>query len=118
MKTRADGVVAYRNSLQARGLAAATINARLAAIRGLFSRSVREGEIPGNPADAELVPGLQVSQESRTEGLSLEEVQKILGTCDGTLLGLPRTAEMSWPPGLFAENPRHQLIHSGLVRPM
>jgi len=44
--------------------------------------------IAGNPADTDFVPGLQVSDVSRTEGLSLDEVKAILGTCDGTLLGL------------------------------
>ncbi|MBI2930654.1 MAG: tyrosine-type recombinase/integrase [Planctomycetes bacterium] len=83
-----DDVVRYRNDLQRRKLGASTINLRLAAVRGLFTRLLKERRIDGNPADPDLVPGLPVSDESRTEGLSLEEVKEILDTCDGTLAGL------------------------------
>jgi site-specific recombinase XerD len=81
-------VVRYRNSLQDRGLSPSTINLRLAAVRGLFRRMLREGRIAANPADPELVEGLPVSDESRTQGLTLDEVKRILGACDGTLRGL------------------------------
>jgi site-specific recombinase XerD len=81
-------VVAYRNNLQTRGLSPSTINGRLVAVRGFFGRQLKERRIAGNPADADLVPGLQVSDVSRTEGLTLDEVKAIFATCDGTLLGL------------------------------
>jgi integrase len=81
-------VVDYRNGLQARGLAASTINTRLAAVRGIFARLLVERRISGNPADPELVPGMPVSDVSRTEGLSVDDVREILATCDGTLRGL------------------------------
>jgi integrase len=58
------------------------------AVRGLFGRLFKTGLIGGNPADPDLVPGLQVSAVSRTEGLSEDEVKAILDTCDGTLRGL------------------------------
>lgn len=83
-----DQVVDYRNGLQARGLAAATINTRLAAVRGIFGRLLVERRIAGNPADPELVPGMPVSDVSRTEGLQVDDVRQILSTCDGTLRGL------------------------------
>ncbi len=83
-----DRVIAYRNGLQARNLAPATINMRLAALRGLFRRLVKSGRMKGNPADPDLVEGLRVSDVSRTEGLSFEEVKAILATCNGTLRGL------------------------------
>jgi site-specific recombinase XerD len=86
--TTSDQVIEYRNALQARGLSPSTINGRLVAVRGLFGRLFKAGDIPGNPADPDLVPGLQVSDVSRTEGLSEEEVQAIIATCDGTLRGL------------------------------
>ena len=85
---RSDRVIEYRNALQARGLSPSTINGRLVAVRGLFGRLFKTGLIGGNPADPDLVPGLQVSAVSRTEGLSEDEVKAILDTCDGTLRGL------------------------------
>jgi integrase/recombinase XerD len=81
-------VVRYRNALQKQTLAAPTINQRLVAVRGLFGRLVKEGRIERNPADAELVANLKVSAVSRTEGLSLEEIERMIATCDGTLAGL------------------------------
>lgn len=81
-------MVEYRNSLQDRGLAASTINTRLAAVRGLYGRLLLERRISGNPADPKLVPGMPISDVSRTEGLSVDEVRRILSACDGTLRGL------------------------------
>lgn len=81
-------VVDYRNGLQERSLSPSTINGRLVAVRGFFGRLYKAKLIAGNPADADFVPGLQVSDVSRTEGLSVDEVNAILATCDGTLLGL------------------------------
>jgi len=88
IEVRADHVVRYRNALEKRGLAPSTINQRLAAVRGLYRRMLKEGRIRHNPADPELVEGLQVSDVSRTEGLTVDEVKDVLGTCDGTLRGL------------------------------
>ena len=81
-------IVDYRNQLQDRSLSPSTINGRLAAVRGMFGRLLKERRIAGNPADSELVPGLQVSDVSRTEGLTVDEVNAILSTCNGTLAGL------------------------------
>src|SRR5579859_6871697 len=81
-------VVDYRNRLQDRSLSPSTINGRLAAVRGMFGRLLKERKVAGNPADSQLVPGLQVSDVSRTEGLTVDEVNEILATCDGTLAGL------------------------------
>ncbi len=81
-------VVAYRNALQARGLANATVNGRLTAVRGLFGKLLVERRVAGNPADSAFVKGLRVSDVSRTEGLSVDEVKAILAGCDGTLRGL------------------------------
>jgi integrase/recombinase XerD len=81
-------VVRYRNALQKQKLAAPTINQRLVAVRGIFGRLVKEGKIERNPADAGLVGNLKVSDVSKTEGLSLEEVERMVATCDGTLAGL------------------------------
>lgn len=88
LAVRADQVVRYRNALEKRGLAPSTINQRLAAVRGLYRRMLKEGRIQHNPADPELVEGLQVSDVSRTEGLTVDEVGQVLATCDGTLRGL------------------------------
>jgi integrase/recombinase XerC len=88
LAVRADQVVRYRNALEKRGLAPSTINQRLAAVRGLYRRMLKEGRIQHNPADPELVEGLQVSDVSRTEGLTVGEVSQVLATCDGTLRGL------------------------------
>jgi len=88
LATKADQIIEYRNALQARGLSPSTINGRLVAVRGLFGRLFKTGEVAGNPADADLVPGLQVSAVSRTEGLSADEVKAVIASCDGTLGGL------------------------------
>jgi site-specific recombinase XerD len=88
LATKSDQVIEYRNALQTRGLSPSTINGRLVAVRGLFGRLFKAGDIAGNPADPDLVPGLQVSDVSRTEGLSQDEVKAIITTCDGTLRGL------------------------------
>jgi len=88
LAVRADQVVRYRNELEKRGLAPSTINQRLAAVRGLYRRMLKEGRIAHNPADPELVEGLRVSDVSRTEGLTVDEVGQVLATCDGTLRGL------------------------------
>jgi integrase/recombinase XerD len=85
---KANQVVRYRNGMQERRLSPSTVNLRLAAVRGLFNRLLREGKVQGNPADPELVEGLPVSDESRTQGLTLDEVKRILDSCDGTLRGL------------------------------
>ena len=42
----------------------------------------------GNPADSRVVKRFRVSDVSRTEGLSPEEVDRLLKACDGRLLGL------------------------------
>lgn len=83
-----DQVVGYRNRLQERGLSPSTIRLRLAAISGLFGGFVVRGELPGNPADPRLVKRLRVNDVSKTEGLTIEEVQALLSTCNGTLRGL------------------------------
>jgi integrase len=84
-----DGIVAYRNGLQERGLSPATIKLRLSAVSGLFAQLVIDGRLAGNPADPRVVRRLAVSDVSRTEGLSLEEVRAMIETCqDGTLVGL------------------------------
>ncbi len=84
----AGAIVKYRNGLQRTGRSPSTINQRLAAVRGLYGRLLKMGRIPHNPADPDLVEGLRVSANSRTEGLTFDEVKKILATCDGTLAGL------------------------------
>jgi len=81
-------LVKYRNALQKKKLAPAAINQRLVAVRGLFRRLLKEGKLQHNPADPELVQGFKVSEVSKTEGLTLEEVERMVATCDGTLEGL------------------------------
>lgn len=81
-------VVKYRNALQKEKLAPATINQRLVAVRGLYGRLLKQGKIERNPADSELVGGLKTSDVSKTEGLSLDEIERMVANCDGTLAGL------------------------------
>jgi site-specific recombinase XerC len=47
LATNSDQVIEYRNTLQARGLSPSTINGRLVAVRGLFGRLFKSGEIRG-----------------------------------------------------------------------
>jgi integrase len=88
MLTTPQQVVEYRNGLQAAGLSPATIMVRLAAVSGMFRGLVAEGHLHGNPAEPSVVPRLRLSEASRTEGLSPEEVRSMIGTCDGTPGGL------------------------------
>jgi site-specific recombinase XerD len=88
LQAQPDQVVSYRNRLQERGLSATTIRLRLAALSGLFGGFVVRGELAGNPADPKLVKRLRVNDVSKTEGLTLEEVEALLSTCNGTLRGL------------------------------
>ncbi len=88
LEAQPDQVVSYRNRLQERGLSPATIRLRLATVSGLFGGFVVRGELAGNPADPKLVKRLRVSDVSKTEGLTLEEVEALLATCNGTLRGL------------------------------
>lgn len=81
-------VTRYRNSLQKLKRSPSTINQRLVAVRGLYGRLIKEGKLERNPADPELVSTLRVSEVSKTEGLSLEEVERMVATCNGTLAGL------------------------------
>jgi site-specific recombinase XerD len=81
-------VVQFRNELQKRKRAPSTVNQHLAAVRGVYRRLLRLKKIERNPADPELVEGLRVSRESRSEALTFDEVKKVLYTCDGTLRGL------------------------------
>ena len=88
MLTTSHQVREYRNRLQARGLSPATIKVRLSAVSGMFASLVVEGRLPGNPADARVVKRLKLSDVSRTEGLSPDEIRAMIGTCDRTLGGL------------------------------
>jgi len=81
-------IVRYRNSLQKDQRSPATINQRLVALRGLFGRLLKKGRVARNPADAELVGGLRTSEVSKTEGLALDEIERMVASCDGTLGGL------------------------------
>jgi integrase len=69
-------------------LSPSTVKVRLAALSGFFDMLVLEGRLPGNPAAPKLVKRFLVSDVSKTEGLSHEEVKAILAACDGTLMGL------------------------------
>jgi integrase/recombinase XerD len=81
-------IVRYRNALQKDQRSPATINQRLVALRGLFGRLLKQGRVARNPADAELVSGLRTSDVSKTEGLTLDEIERMVASCDGTLAGL------------------------------
>ena len=88
LQATSSDIIKYRNGLQKRRMTPATINQRLVAIRVLYRGLLKRGKIEHNPADPELVGGLRVSDVSKTEGLALEEVEKMIAACDGTLRGL------------------------------
>lgn len=81
-------VVRFRNNLrESRKCSPAYVNRTLAAVSGFFKWLQVEEVIRINPCD--LVRRYKVSAESRTEGLSEEEVQAMIDvTKDGTLRGL------------------------------
>lgn len=81
-------VVRFRNRLrEGKGCSPAYVNRTLAAVSGFFKWLQVEEVIRFNPCD--LVRRYKVSAESRTEGLSEEEVQAMIDvTKDGTLRGL------------------------------
>lgn len=89
LEVKSDRVIEYRNLLQDKGLSPSTIKVRLSAVSGIFAQLVIDGRLSGNPADPRVVKRLRVSDVSRTEGLSVDEVKAMLGTCQGeTLIGL------------------------------
>src|ERR1043166_108867 len=81
-------VIRFRNHLrEERQRAPAYVNRQLSALSGFFKWLLAEGEIRANPCD--LVRRYKVSDESRTEGLTEDEVQAMIeATKDGTLRGL------------------------------
>jgi site-specific recombinase XerD len=81
-------VVRFRNYLrESRKCSPAYVNRALSAVSGLFKWLLVEEVIQTNPCD--LVRRYKVSAESRTEGLSEEEVQAMIdATKDGSLRGL------------------------------
>jgi integrase/recombinase XerD len=99
-------VAEYREQMREDGYAHRTINLRLAAIDKLFTRMMRLEIIEKNPASAELVPRMRVSNVSETQGLDNGEAEHLLKTLweDKTYSGLRDTA-------IFAV-----LIYNGLRR--
>jgi integrase/recombinase XerD len=81
-------IVRFRNRVrEGRGCSPAYVNRTLSAVSGFFKWLLVEEIIRINPCD--LVRRYKVSGESRTEGLSEEEVQAMIdATKDGTLRGL------------------------------
>jgi site-specific recombinase XerD len=89
LQATSERVIEYRNGLQDRGLSPSTIKLRLSAVSGIFAKLVIDGRLAGNPADPRVVKRLKVSDVSRTEGLSVDEVKAMIATCPGeTLIGL------------------------------
>lgn len=88
VKVQPDEIVAHRNNLRAAGAEPTTVNARLCAIRGFFRSLKARGIVQNNPAEAELVPGYRVTDVSKANGLTPEELRALLATCDDSLMGL------------------------------
>ena len=70
-------VTEYRDSLRDQKYAASTVNVRLAALDMLFKRMMRLELIDQNPASAELVRRLKVSNISEAEALTHEEAENL-----------------------------------------
>jgi integrase/recombinase XerD len=83
-------VTQFREELRGEGLAATTINVRLAAVMMLFQRMLRLKLIDENPATPELVSRMKTSNVSGTEGLSRQEAEDLLNiiASDRSLRGL------------------------------
>jgi len=77
-------MTAFRNALHDRGLAPATINRRLAAVRSLLRTARRLGAPVPDPAD--LVNGAEVRAYRDTRGPALTEAQKLLRAPDRNTL--------------------------------
>jgi site-specific recombinase XerD len=71
-------VTQFREEMRGTGLAAATINVRLAAVMMLFQRMVRQKLVKENPATPEMVARMKTSNISGTEGLSKDEAEHLL----------------------------------------
>jgi len=74
-------IAQYREYLRHRGLAASTINLRLAAINMLYQRMQRLELIKDNPCSSTLVARMKCSPVSNTEGLSNEEASRLISIC-------------------------------------
>jgi integrase len=99
-------VTQFREDLRGEGLAASTINGRLAAVMMLYQRMVRLKLVSENPATPELVSRMKTSNVSGTEGLSKEEAEHLLN-----VIASDRSLRGSRDLALFLV-----LFHNGLRR--
>ncbi|NOG53332.1 MAG: tyrosine-type recombinase/integrase [Planctomycetes bacterium] len=86
-----EDAMAYRDRMIEDGCSAATVGRRMSTVRSFFKYLTARGwREPGpNPADTAVVPVPRVSKESQTEILSVDEVRRLLATCDlSTIRGL------------------------------
>lgn len=77
-------IVSYILQLKKEGKSAATINRKLASLRGYYQYLIREGEVTVNPTGDIKSPKVE---RKELEYLSLEEVDRLLRAPDDSILG-------------------------------
>lgn len=83
----------WRDSLEG---APATINLHLSSLRSFFAWAVKSGYISSNPAsDVQGRKRRGTTTRHKRDELTAEEIQQVMSTCDGSMIGIRDRAMMS-----------------------
>ena len=85
LETSSTEIIAFLHELKIGGKSAATVNRKLASIRAFFNYLIKEGLIRNNPTSDIKSPKIE---RKELEYLTLEEVDKLLGTPDDSTRGV------------------------------
>ena len=85
LETSSTEIIAFLHELKIGGKSAATVNRKLASVRAFFNYLIKEGLIRNNPTSDIKSPKIE---RKELEYLTLEEVDKLLGTPDDSTRGI------------------------------
>ena len=87
--TSSTDIIAYLHNLKAKGKSASTVNRKLASIRSYFNYLLKQGSVSENPTSGIKTPKIQ---RKELEFLSIDEMNRLLGSPDQSLKGYRDTA--------------------------
>jgi len=87
--TSGTDIIAYLHNLKAKGKSASTVNRKLASIRSYFNYLLKQGSVSENPTSGIKTPKIQ---RKELEFLSIDEMNRLLGSPDQSLKGYRDTA--------------------------
>lgn len=87
--TSSTDIIAYLHNLKAKGKSASTVNRKLASIRSYFNYLLKQGSVSDNPTSGIKTPKIQ---RKELEFLSIDEMNRLLGSPDQSLKGYRDTA--------------------------